>query len=1121
MSDTKTPVRPADIRLIIWDLDDTFWGGTLTENEGGEADPSAVHVRENCVKLARLALDLGIMNSVCSRNDFEPAMEALSQTAYGDLRPLFVFPSINWEAKGARVKQIIEDMGLRPVNVLFLDDSAFNLREAKFVCPDLMTGTPEIADEILAKCEDALMRDGVSYETLRACEEKAEGDIPAQMTPVVNLPERIFFPDGSEIVTDPAHSRLAHYRMLETKREEKKQAVSNEQFLIDSDIRVTIDTHCNQYLDRITELVARTNQLNYTKQRDDREALEALVEADDYSCAVVKAYDKFGDYGIVGFYAVDLAEDVLVHFLFSCRTLGMGVEQYVYQKLKFPMLDVKGEVASPLVKENKVTWIADGNAEPDSASSKGESTLSNNRNETGDMVSSSSRSAHDIFIKGPCDMDQMIPFLQQELDTPLYMETNYVDERGVIISGNNNLIHLKEAKEYTAEDIIKNIEAAPFLTLDSFETDMFSETHGIVFFSLLAETHAGVYRNRETGFRICFGSSNFDLTAPENAEKYITGEYPNHNFSFTQEIIERFRKAYIFEGSLSAGEIVAHVSWLREALPQTTKLVLLAGSEIEAKPNTEEFAGFAEKYREVNCLLRERLKGTADVLILEMKDFITGQDCFAGCTNHFSRQVYRNIAARFASLIGCRRGKDALAPEKEIAFVRGEKSMITPYAEGVTIIVTVHNEFENAVKCIESIRMCAGADDVDLVVADNHSVDGFREWAKIQTDFTYVYFEEGTLPYGSILNQILTGLDIRSNVFIVSCRYMLTEGALFELRKTLYAGKHTGSVGCMSNGALSPLQQMEPEQFEQTDNATDFRVYGWMDDAVCFKTETINRVGLFDEKLFTVADVMKDYSLRMIEKRIGAVVCRRAYLYAFRDLIDEPEDILIRQIDDNRRMEETWGIHYISVIGNLDVVSLMEEDGERALQVLEIGCDVGATLFYIREKYPKAVIHGCDINDAPVKIAKYSMDAFVNNIEEENLPFEKESLDVVIFADVLEHLHNPLKAIRYIRTLLRNGGCILASIPNLMHISVMRGLLQGNFTYTETGLLDKTHIHLFTYNEILRMFRDADYRVEHVETRGIGISEDDRALIQRLCALDQAAQPFMYETFQYLVRVRK
>ena len=86
-------------------------------------------------------------------------------------------------------------------------------------------------------------------------------------------------------------------------------------------------------MDRVAELVARTNQLNYTKRRDSKSDLEKLINDDRYKCALIYVRDKFGDYGAVGFYCLDTAENRLHHFLFSCRVLGMGIGQFIYAKL--------------------------------------------------------------------------------------------------------------------------------------------------------------------------------------------------------------------------------------------------------------------------------------------------------------------------------------------------------------------------------------------------------------------------------------------------------------------------------------------------------------------------------------------------------------------------------------------------------------------------------------------------------------------------------------------------------------------------------------------------------------------------------------------------------------------
>ena len=443
------------------------------------------------------------------------------------------------------------------------------------------------------------------------------------------------------------------------------------------------------------------------------------------------------------------------------------------------------------------------------------------------------------------------------------------------------------------------------------------------------------------------------------------------------------------------------------------------------------------------------------------------------------------------------------------------------YEPGLSIIILAHNEFENTVKCVESIRMCADVEPLDVILADNYSDDGLAEWALAQTDFTYVRFEEGFLPYGSVLNQIFEGLPLREHVLVMSSRLMITDSCLSSMVQTLVSHPDTGLVSGMSNGAFSKLQTLSFARHKQSEDASDFRVYGSEEDALLFHRTLIDETGPFPDSMTLLTSIAKDLSLRLIRDRKRCMVCAGAFLFAWREPMKEPVNVMEKLGDDNAILELIWGVHYVQLTGNEFIVNLMDAEPDAAPEVLEVGCEIGGTLFRIGEKFPHAVVHGCDISEAPVKIAACSMDAFVGNIEDENLPFAENSLDYVIFGDVLEHLHNPLRTVTYIRTLLKENGCILASIPNVMNIEVMRGLLHGDFTYTEIGLLDKTHIHLFTYKEILRMFEKAGFTVEKTEQYKSDISEQDAELIEKLCALDSAAEPFMYETFQYIVRARK
>ncbi|MBQ3471837.1 MAG: HAD-IIIC family phosphatase, partial [Clostridia bacterium] len=125
------------IKLIIWDLDDTFWTGTISEQ--------TVAPRKEACDLVLMCAKKGIVNSICSKNDKEPCIEKLREW---DMDKYFVFSSINWQPKGQRIKDTIAAMNLRAPNVLFIDDNPQNLEEAKYFSPEIMTALPDKIGEL-------------------------------------------------------------------------------------------------------------------------------------------------------------------------------------------------------------------------------------------------------------------------------------------------------------------------------------------------------------------------------------------------------------------------------------------------------------------------------------------------------------------------------------------------------------------------------------------------------------------------------------------------------------------------------------------------------------------------------------------------------------------------------------------------------------------------------------------------------------------------------------------------------------------------------------------------------------------------------------------------------------
>ncbi len=89
-----------------------------------------------------------------------------------------------------------------------------------------------------------------------------------------------------------------------------------------------------------------------------------------------------------------------------------------------------------------------------------------------------------------------------------------------------------------------------------------------------------------------------------------------------------------------------------------------------------------------------------------------------------------------------------------------------------------------------------------------------------------------------------------------------------------------------------------------------------------------------------------------------------------------------------------------------------------------------------------------------------------------------ERFDVILLGDVLEHLRHPERALVGFHSLLRPGGCLVVSLPNVAHASVRLALLQGAFDYRPEGLLDATHLRFFTRASLLATFAVSGWSVQ-------------------------------------------
>jgi methionine biosynthesis protein MetW len=143
--------------------------------------------------------------------------------------------------------------------------------------------------------------------------------------------------------------------------------------------------------------------------------------------------------------------------------------------------------------------------------------------------------------------------------------------------------------------------------------------------------------------------------------------------------------------------------------------------------------------------------------------------------------------------------------------------------------------------------------------------------------------------------------------------------------------------------------------------------------------------------------------------------------------------------------------------------------------VLDLGCASGGLLALLR---PRAgLTAGLELSETAAAAAAKVADLVVQGaLEDPELPFEADAFDLVVLADVLEHLADPAAALRRARGWCRPGGAILLSVPNVAHWRARLTLARGRWPAEESGTFDASHLRWFTRGSVATLLAGADLR---------------------------------------------
>lgn len=269
--------KQADIKCVIWDLDETIWDGTLLETGDVTLKPG---IRE----IIRILDERGILHSIASKNYDQDGLKKLDEFGLTDY---FVYSKINWNAKSVSVGTIHKKLNIHPESILFIDDN------------------PVERDEVHSEYPEVLCVDAKDYTSLL--------DLPC-MNP--------------QVITEDAYHRR---RMVQAaiQREDDQTTFQGPKpaFLKTLKLQLTISKATESDLARVEELTLRTHQLNTTGITYRHDELSVLLNSPEHTLWICGLTDRYGPYGKIGLALVEKgsSNNTLQLLLMSCRVMSLGI----------------------------------------------------------------------------------------------------------------------------------------------------------------------------------------------------------------------------------------------------------------------------------------------------------------------------------------------------------------------------------------------------------------------------------------------------------------------------------------------------------------------------------------------------------------------------------------------------------------------------------------------------------------------------------------------------------------------------------------------------------------------------------------------------------------------------
>lgn len=290
-------------KVLLLDLDNTLWGGLAGEHNITPVklgDDGVGMVYKDLQRVIRQIKKQGVLLGIVSKNNEEDALEIINNHPHMILREDdFAIKKINWQLKPQNISDIAKELNLGLDSFVYLDDSPQECALVREMLPEVtVVDFPNNVEEL----------PGLMYEIWQQFFEKA-------------------------IVTEEDIVKTEQYRANALRENYRKIVGSFNDYLMGLQICL-FKENPNKNLERLLQLLNKTNQFNLTTKRYTQDEFMALANDEHKKIFCYRVTDKFGDYGIVAVVIVDLDESKITDFTMSCRVMGKNIENAIIEDVE-------------------------------------------------------------------------------------------------------------------------------------------------------------------------------------------------------------------------------------------------------------------------------------------------------------------------------------------------------------------------------------------------------------------------------------------------------------------------------------------------------------------------------------------------------------------------------------------------------------------------------------------------------------------------------------------------------------------------------------------------------------------------------------------------------------------